>query len=197
MAQEPKVINASGDPWSWTALRSVYGDVRYKREKVDQLPEEGVLIWRLVRVKETHQIATCTIRLKETSERQDLVAFYWPEPEEPIDLRGGQGFKSLWFPQVGAVQYTENNQTGFGLGGGSYYSPPEVGPHAAWILSKEAYSDVALNFGMLANTNHHGILDWTFELRRVRPSPTPPPEGEQIIEVDLKITGTIRIGAEL
>jgi hypothetical protein len=66
----------------------------------------------------------------------------------------------LWAQACGKTRgdlgYTEpSGKIGFGMGGGSYYFPPDGGPHVLWVAT--GGTDCLGGMGMLGGTNHYHL----------------------------------------
>jgi hypothetical protein len=83
------------------------------------------------------------------------VVFYWPDAPSLAPEYQACGLSQ------GIVGWTESSgKIGFGLGGGSYYFPPDGGPHTIWLGVQG--TDCMSGIGMLGGTNHdHLDSDWT------------------------------------
>jgi len=185
-----KIYDKNGVERTWSWVESNYGQVEvyHAPPKV-----EAGYVFRLKTVRETEgpAVVIATIDSDPSGDGslvpvQENVGFYWPDPEEPISTAS---YQSRWMEYVGARQKTgPDGETGFGLGGGSYYLPPDLGPHWMWVLSEEFCSDALANFGMLANTNHRGILRAEFLLQwEEKPDPPIPPDPDPEIEREFQI----------
>lgn len=169
----PDVYSKSGMERSWEWLTEIFGDVHHL-----EAPDNSDR-FRLVRVDETEGPATIQVRVLGPSGEpwpNQPVAVWWPDRTLP-DLRQA-GLVRLW-RERGVNQRTDNSgTTGFGLGNGSYYFPPNVGPHVVWVLSPSSDSDGVEGIGMLSGTNHRGPLRLTFQLTHAQgqdPKPEPEP----------------------
>lgn len=86
------------------------------------------------------------------------VIFSWPDaPVLPDELQGCGLARGIYGPT------NANGDVGFGLGSGSYYWPPDGGPHTLWVPSGGA---CVAGIGMVAATAHHH-LDITWSLSDV------------------------------
>lgn len=86
------------------------------------------------------------------------VAFYWPDADSDPDAGPANGLPEGMVPGRCVSGPTNvNGDVGFGLGGGAYYWPPGIGPHAVWIRGPETNSDVVHGLGMIAGTNHDSL----------------------------------------
>jgi hypothetical protein len=106
-------------------------------------------------------------------------AWYWRDA--PFDANGGPvgGLPAGMFPDRCVFGQTNGNgDVGHPMGGGAYYFPPAMGPHAVWVYGKLVNSDVVYGLGMIGGTNHNHInvvYEWSDD---VPPPPPPPPPGE-------------------
>jgi len=86
-----------------------------------------------------------------------------------------------WRDEKGRVQRViqktdKNGQTGFGMGGGAYYQPPNSGPH--WVYVSTAHpTDIVRGLGMLGKRNHWH-LEPTFQFVKASSGEPEPAECE-------------------
>jgi hypothetical protein len=121
--------------------------------------------------RETHGPASVIVRLVDENNRplpNYAVAFCWNGGQYSLE---SEEAKAAWVTRPApraTIQFTDGGGvTGFGLGTGSYIYDLNVGgPHAICILDGVA-SDVAARVGMLAGTDHHGVLEFNFKLMTV------------------------------
>lgn len=96
------------------------------------------------------------------------VSFYWPDAPERPDCGG--------FNRCVVGLTNDEGKVGFAMGGGAYYWPPNIGPHATWVCGEN--SDVCNGLGMLGGTNHRHV-DPTYQwVNPDEPPPPPPPGGD-------------------
>lgn len=122
--------------------------------------------WELVALHENCRDSSMTVRLVGKDVDDIPVAFSWPDapykslPKEPK-------------PRHVAQLTNENGDVGFGMGGGAYYQPPNVGPHAVWVaMYPDHVSDCVDGLGMLGKRDHWH-LEPTFQF--VKGEIEPPP----------------------
>lgn len=132
----------------------------------------------------------------------ETTVFYWPTAE-PIEYP-----EKPWFwTKVGATGDTnQNGDTGPGMGTGAYYDPKtEEGPHRIWVVDLPC--EMVSGVGMLAggepepgvegphahvNIGYREIL-WEGEKPSPEPPSPPPSPGTRVVQVDLRVTGTITL----
>jgi hypothetical protein len=93
------------------------------------------------------------------------VAWYWPDADVDPDCGPVGGVPAGMIPQrcdLPVGKTNGNGDIGLAMGRGAYYSPPGIGPHAAWIYGAMTNSDVVFGLGMIAGTNHRH-LDLTYQ----------------------------------
>ena len=95
------------------------------------------------------------------------VAFYWPDAPERPDCGG--------FGRAVVGPTNAEGKVGFGMGGGAYYWPPSIGPHATWMCGEN--SDICNGLGMIGGTNHRH-LDPTYQWMNPEPPADECPWGE-------------------
>lgn len=114
------------------------------------------------------------------------VAWYWPDA--PVDPQAGpaNGLPEGMVPDRcdGPGRTDGNGNTGFAMGGGAYYFPPNRGPHAVWIYGKQTNCDVVWGLGMLGGTNHDSL--WPVFRWSEGEEPPPPPPDECPVEEILR-----------
>jgi hypothetical protein len=172
------------DPQSWDWLVAKYGPVVIH----PAAPGPG---WRVVEIREDADIAPddvgataiapmvaptliCKALLADGRPAVDLkVAWYWPDAPEDKAAMPANGLPEGMRPNRAINGLTNlNGDVGLGMGKGSYYFPPEIGPHACWIYG--ANSEVLFGLGMRGATNHDH-LNFTFR-QAVEEPPVPEPE---------------------
>ncbi len=168
-----KIFDARGDERDMAWLRAEYGNIRVERV--------GAPCFQLVEIRETDGPAilmVCVLNEQGGAQEGQPVAVHWPDAGLQ-DLTGG-GLKTLPFPRACVQRVDSTGWTGFGLGGGSYITNPEVGgPHTVWVASPSLPADVVFGLGWKALTNHRGPMRLTFRLvNDVMPEPEPEPEPE-------------------
>lgn len=134
--------------------------------------------FRLVRVEITEAPSTLMVMVKNLDGSPAVMhatAMSWSDAPDDLTLPEMAPFLSKWQDRV-KIQWThENGDTGYGLEHGSYYSPPDSGPHVAWVLHNLYRSDALAGIGMLPNTVHRGPLRLTFQLTKAAEVPVPDP----------------------
>lgn len=76
------------------------------------------------------------------------VVFFWPDaPFLPPELQNCGKVRGL------VVYSKSNGRAEFAMGGGSYYWPPDIGPHWVWMQD----SKCAGGFGMIGETDHRHL----------------------------------------
>jgi hypothetical protein len=168
----PTVYDRHGNqqPWAWLEAR--FGPIVIH-------PKDPGPGWHCVALRENANLnqaerssanvsaadaAAAVIRVHATGQAGDpapgvLVAWYWPDaPGNPgAGPANGlpEGMKSGRADRPGTTNGA--GDADFAMGGGAYYSPPNIGPHATWIYGADVNSDVVLGLGMLAGTDHHSL----------------------------------------
>lgn len=108
-----------------------------------------------------------------------LVAWYWPDAPENPDAGPANGLPAGMRPgradRPGATNAA--GDVGFAMGGGAYYFPPNIGPHATWIYGAATNSDVVFGLGMLGGTNHDSLWAVFQYVPAGEPPPAPPETG--------------------
>lgn len=104
------------------------------------------------------------------------VAWYWPDAPDDANCGPVNGVPDGMQPNRSAKpgETNMNGDVGFGMGGGAYYFPPNIGPHAVWAYGNEVNSDVVFGLGMLGGTNHNSLWP-VFQWDEGEEPPEPPP----------------------
>lgn len=113
------------------------------------------------------------------------VAWYWPDAPENANAGPANGLPVGMRPgRADGPGHTDGNgNTGFAMGRGAYYFPPEIGPHAVWVWGTETNSDVVFGLGMIGGTNHDSLwLVYQYGDDGQPPEPPPPPPVDPIME---------------
>lgn len=148
-----------------TVTDEAWARAKYGAEFIDS---DGERKHVLESARETHGPASVIVRLVDENNRplpNYAVAFCWKGGEHSLE---SEEAKAAWATRPApraTIQFTDGGGvTGFGLGMGSYIYDLNVGgPHAICILDRVP-SDVAARIGMVAGTDHHGILEFNFKL---------------------------------
>lgn len=122
------------------------------------------------------------------------VAWYWPDaPKNEAGMpSNGLPVGMAWGRADGPGHTNMNGDVGFAMGGGAYYFPPCIGPHAVWIWG--ANSDVVFGLGMRGATNHDH-LNLTF--RQTAEEPPAPQPGDWRLRVTAAVELLGRVSTEL
>jgi hypothetical protein len=99
------------------------------------------------------------------------VCWYWPDAPKQPGCVPANGLEQGILPgrYDGPGMTNGNGDIGFAMGGGAYYRPPAIGPHAIWPCVGEN-ADSARGFGMLGGTNHFSVWP-TFQWVQGEPEP--------------------------
>lgn len=198
----PQIYDAEGGLRDLTWLRANYGDLQF----LSGGHGPKFVLSAIRETKGPSAIVVLVHRLQNGSRVPMLtqpVANYWLnmrlDPDNSSIKSLGPELKSR-YQNVACVQYTDGveSSTGFGMGGGSYYTPTvsQRGPHTVWVLSPSYPSDGVLGLGMLPGTNHWGMLRVEFELREEasqppEPEPEPEPEPAELLQLLRHIDQTL------
>jgi hypothetical protein len=143
----PLVIHpkASGPGWQLVELHE-NADLPTRAEEA-----EGIMAAAIIMVNVRGQLGDPAPNVK--------VAWYWPDA--PLDPNAGpaNGLPTGMNPGQSDRPGITNGagDIAFAMGGGAYYFPPGIGPHATWIYGADTNSDVLLGLGMLGGTNHDSL----------------------------------------
>jgi len=180
----PVVVALDGGVHDWAWLRAKYGDV-------DVIAAAEYPKFELVKVEELDGQAVLMVHLLNEygiPHSGQPVCLSWPSLAAPSPNIPAipAGSKSCYTTR-GVIQKTENGQTGFGLSGGSYYSPPGGGPYSVFVLSPSTYSDCITGVGWLGGTNHLGPCRLTFQIvtAGAQPDPNPDPQPDPVPSGDV------------
>ena len=118
------------------------------------------------------------------------VCWYWPDAPLQDGCVPLNGLEPGILPgrYSGPGTTNANGDIGFAMGGGAYYTPPEIGPHAIWPCCPGQYGDSCRGFGMLAGTNHYSVWPTFQWVAGQEPGECPWPEIEaQLVNVEAAI----------
>jgi hypothetical protein len=143
-----RVFDRYGDEQDWSWLVETFGAVGINAGNGSAC---------VIELRDEVGPATITVTVVDTA-HQPLggidVVWYWPGVpwELPPEMQvcydyGFVGQTKTDGPDKGTV--------GFGMGGGSYYFPPDGGPHTIWV--GVGGSDCLYGIGMLGGTNHRHL----------------------------------------
>lgn len=147
----PVILDCDGQVTNTAWLRVTFGAVTWSGVPTDTA--RLAAIWACC-----GDCAAVIVAHVETTTGQPLagvpVVFYWPQaPMLALEMRGCGLERGI----VGTTN--ERGDVGFGLGRGSYYWPPDGGPHTLWIGGTK--SDCISGLGMLGATDHaHLDVGW-------------------------------------
>lgn len=146
---EPQVFDFAGVERDWQWLTDTFGDVRVERGS------GSASVGSLRAVSGPASITLYVLDDEGEGVGGVPVVFYWPDAP-PL----APEYQACGLSQ-GIIGWTEpSGKIGFGLGGGSYYFPPAVGPHTLWLGAEG--TDCLSGIGMLGLTNHdHLDSNWT------------------------------------
>lgn len=153
-SMELRVFDNAGNEQTWDWLTAKYGDVQIQQPDADSY-------FKVIEIHERHADSAFIAKVLNadgTPKFGKTVLFYWDTaPAAP-----GSG----WLEQgVGGVT-NENGDVGFGMGSGAWYTPPEQGPHKAWLFGEnvsEMVEGIGMRIGPDGPTNHdHFNVTWQY-----------------------------------
>ena len=159
-----KVFDKDGTERDWAWLVANYGAIAIQTPDADAY-------YKVVEIREKHDDSAFIVKVlgRNGIPQPDIpVVFYWPDA--PVLEDAG------WLGRGVEGPTNENGDVGFGMGPGAYYTPPEQGPHKAWIKGS-GYSEMFEGAGMVMGTNHNHV-DITLQWIENGEEPEPEPEGD-------------------
>lgn len=188
----PTVYDFDGNATDWDWLTSVFGPVQLLDRETPN---------RIKTMTAQTGPASITVHVEDAlGPLADVpVIFYWPDAPSLPEWAWGCGTRAdslLLGLHRGIIGYTNlNGDVGFAMGGGSYYFPPDVGPHCLWLGLGE--SECVCGLGMIGLTEHDH-LNPGFTLLEGLPSFTADPryvEGTLAISTSVDGAGWITVYA--
>ena len=193
-------VKVAGPEWpSYCKVRDVNGTLRtaaWLWEKYGSgvglfLQAAAPRAFRLIEVRESQgpTVMAVTVRNAQGGPWSGFVADSWPDPT----LRSTEGAVSRWEDKALAEMTDVRGVREFGFGPGSVIKG-DAGPHTLWVLSPSTASDGIKGIGWLGGTNHHGPLQFVFQLMgEVEPPPIEPPVTSGTYEGEVTLWGRIHV----
>jgi hypothetical protein len=143
-AQSVEVIDFDGVTRDWDWLTGYFGSVQITSGS------GAAGVYKVVAVSGPASLSIYVVDGEDNPVQDVPVIFHWADaPILPVAYRQCDLTK-------GIVEETETNgKVGFAMGGGSYYFPPDVGPHTVWVVNDG--TDCFSGLGMVGLTEHDHI----------------------------------------